>query len=85
MYLTSTTANGRRYFYLARYTGKKAHTVKKYENFYKFGNEQVTLDRFSLWILDNDLIPKELLILGISIEDVKKWKEKVVEFKKKAS
>lgn len=85
MYLTSTKANGRRYFYLAKYTGKKEHTVKKYENVYKFGNEKIALDRFSLWILDNSFIPDELLSLGVSIEDVKKWKDRVVEFIREAS
>ncbi|EOO91744.1 hypothetical protein IGQ_06017, partial [Bacillus cereus IS195] len=30
-----------------------------------------------LWILDNNFIPKELIEIGISIDDIKNWKERV--------
>lgn len=84
-YLNSTKAAGNRYFYLSIYTGKKEHTCKKYENIYSFGNQNVALERLSLWLLDNNFIPKELIDLGISGEDVIKWRSKVLEMVQKVS
>jgi hypothetical protein len=84
-YLNSTKAAGNRYFYLSRYTGKKEHTCKKYENIYSFGNQNVALERLSLWLLDKTFIPKELLDLGISDEDVIRWRGKVLEMVQRVS
>jgi len=84
-YLNSTKAAGNRYFYLSRYIGKKEHTCKKYENFYSFGNQNVALERLSLWLLDKDFMPKELVDLGISHEDISRWRSKVLEMVQKVS
>jgi hypothetical protein len=84
-YLTSKTAGGKRYFYLAQYTGKEEYTTCRYKYLYSFGNERVALERLSLWALDRTFIPEELKELGISLEDVKKYKEKVVQLLKKVS
>ncbi|MDA2554656.1 hypothetical protein [Bacillus bombysepticus] len=37
------------------------------------------MERLFLWMLDNRFIPTELIDLGISKEDVIKWKNKVLE------
>ncbi|HDR8066622.1 TPA: hypothetical protein QCY66_005669 [Bacillus cereus] len=84
-YLTSKTAGGKRYFYLAQYTGKEKYTACKYKYLYSFGNERIALERLSLWALDRTFIPEELKELGISLEDVKKFRERVVELVKKVS
>lgn len=84
-YLNSTKAAGNRYFYLSRYTGKKEHTCKKYENIYSFGNQNVALERLSLWLLDQNFMPKELVDLGISHEDISRWRSKVLEMVQKVS
>ncbi|MCU5197926.1 hypothetical protein OCE52_24325 [Bacillus mobilis] len=78
-FLTSVKASGRRYYYLGKYTGKTLNNQKGYEHFYNFGNEKVALERLSLWMLDNSFIPVELIELGISKDDVIKWKNKVLE------
>lgn len=78
-FLTSVKAGKRRYYYLGKYTGKTQTNQKGYEHCYNFGNENVALERLSLWMLDNSFIPKELIDLGISKEDVIKWKNKVLE------
>ncbi|MDA2113710.1 hypothetical protein PDN13_32435, partial [Bacillus cereus] len=61
------------------------NTKSQYERFYSFGNENVALERLSLWMLDNSFIPKELIELGISKKDLIKWKERVLEKKQAAS
>ncbi|MEM5678856.1 hypothetical protein AAHB46_00645 [Bacillus paranthracis] len=82
-YLNSTKAAGNRYFYLSVYTGRKKHTCKKYKNVYSFGNQNIALERLSLWLLDKKFIPKELIDLGISREDVSKWRKKCWKWRKK--
>lgn len=83
MFLTSTTAAGKRYFYLAQYVGGRSYSKKRYKHIYNFGNEKVAFERFSLWSLDNSFIPPELILLGVTKECVKKWKNKVVELTKR--
>ena len=53
--------------------------------FYSFGNQNVALERLSLWLLDKNFIPKELIDLGISDEDVSRWRSKVLEMVQKVS
>jgi len=84
-YLISKTAGGKRYFYLAQYSSKEKYTTCKYKLLYSFGNERIALERLSLWALDRTFIPEELKELGISLEDVKKFREKVVGLVKKVS
>ncbi|ETE88990.1 TPA: hypothetical protein QCV86_005368 [Bacillus thuringiensis] len=85
MFLHCFKSQGKRYFYLTRYIGKQTNTKSQYERFYSFGNENVALERLSLWMLDNSFIPKELVELGISRKDLIKWKERVLEKKQAAS
>ncbi|WP_242228698.1 XisI protein [Bacillus cereus group sp. BfR-BA-01323] len=84
-FLQCFKSQGKRYFYLTRYTGKQTDTRSQYERFYSFGNENVALERLSLWTLDTSFIPNELVKLGISREDIVKWKEKVLQVKQTAS
>ncbi|MCU5727970.1 hypothetical protein [Bacillus toyonensis] len=84
-YLISKTAGGKRYFYLAQYSSKEKYTTCKYKLLYSFGNERIALERLSLWALDRTFIPEELKELGISFEDVKRFREKVVGLVKKVS
>ncbi|MGM2776452.1 hypothetical protein [Bacillus cereus group sp. Bce015] len=44
---------------------------------YSLGNARIALERLTLWILDNSFIPEEVIELGISIDDIEKWREKV--------
>lgn len=76
-FLTSIKAKGRRYFYLAQYTGGKSYSKKRYKHIYSFGNEKIAFERFSLWSLDSSFIPKELLEVGIQISHIEDWKERV--------
>lgn len=76
-YLVSTKSQGKRYFYLAQYTGKRPYTKKKYIHIYNFGNENRAFERMSLWLMDNNFIPKELIELGIQISDIENWRERV--------
>ncbi|MCU5220855.1 hypothetical protein OCA09_30550, partial [Bacillus cereus] len=50
---------------------------KQSERIYSIGNERITLERLTLWILDNSFIPSELIKIGISIDDIENWREKV--------
>ncbi|WP_436867069.1 hypothetical protein [Bacillus fungorum] len=84
-YLISRTAGGKRYFYLAQYTSKEKYTTCKYQLLYHFGNTQIAFERLTLWILDNSFIPKELLELGTTIDDIEDWKEKIEKHTKGAS
>ncbi len=56
---------------------KKPYTCKQSERIYSIGNERITLERLTLWILDNSFIPSELIKIGISIDDIENWREKV--------
>ncbi|MGG1152283.1 hypothetical protein [Bacillus wiedmannii] len=76
-YLISTKSQGKRYFYLAQYTGKRPYTKKKYIHIYNFGNENRAFERMSLWLMDNNFIPNELIKIGISIDDIENWRKKV--------
>lgn len=76
-YLTSTKSQGKRYFYLAQYTGKRPYTKNKHIHIYNFGNENIALERMTLWLMDNKFIPKELIELGIQISDIENWLERV--------
>ncbi|MEC0304803.1 hypothetical protein, partial [Terribacillus saccharophilus] len=53
------------------------YTCKQSERIYSIGNERITLERLTLWILDNSFIPNELIKIGISIDDIENWREKV--------
>uniref|UniRef100_UPI001F58F4DA hypothetical protein n=1 Tax=Bacillus cereus group sp. BfR-BA-01319 TaxID=2920296 RepID=UPI001F58F4DA len=44
---------------------------------YRFGNAQIALERLSLWILDNSFTPKEVIELGITIDEIEKWRGKL--------
>ncbi|MED2555877.1 hypothetical protein P4218_08140 [Bacillus thuringiensis] len=68
-FLTNYKANGKRYFYVEKYVGKKPYTCKQSERIYSIGNERITLD--------NSFIPNELIKIGISINDIENWREKV--------
>ena len=48
----------------------KPYTCKQSERIYSIGNERITLERLTLWILDNSFIPSELIKIGISIDDI---------------
>ncbi|KAA0790184.1 hypothetical protein [Bacillus sp. BB56-3] len=76
-FLTNYKANGKRYFYVEKYVGKKPYTCKQSQRIYSIGNERITLERLTLWILDNSFIPNELIKIGISIDDIENWREKV--------
>jgi DNA relaxase NicK len=76
-FLTSVKA-GKKILLFRKYTGKTQTNQKGYEHCYNFGNENVALERLSLWMLDNSFIQK-LIDLGISKEDVIKEKNKVLE------
>lgn len=76
-FLTNFKAKNRRYFYIEKYVGGKPLDCRQSERVYSIGNERIALERLSLWILDNSFIPKEVIDLGISIDDIEKWREKV--------
>ncbi|HDR8043308.1 TPA: hypothetical protein QCZ17_005707 [Bacillus cereus] len=76
-HLTNIKAQGRRYFYVTKYVGKQEFTTKTCKHIYSLGNARIALERLTLWILDNNFIPKELIEIGISIDDIKNWKERV--------
>ncbi|PFJ18283.1 hypothetical protein COD67_12985 [Bacillus cereus] len=76
-FLTNFKAKGRRYFYIEKYVGGKPLDCRQSERVYSIGNERIALERLSLWILDNSFIPKEVIDLGISIDDIENWREKV--------
>jgi hypothetical protein len=76
-YLTNAKSQGKRYFYIAKYIGKQDFTTKKSKHMYSLGNARIALERLTLWILDNSFIPEEVIELGISIDDIEKWREKV--------
>ncbi|MDA2526367.1 hypothetical protein [Bacillus cereus group sp. BfR-BA-01319] len=84
-YLTSRTAGGKRYFYLSEHISKTEFATCREKILYRFGNAQIALERLSLWILDNSFTPKELIELGITIDDIKNWKEKIEKHMKGAS
>lgn len=78
-YLTSKKVNGKRYFYVAKYTGKQLYysSTYKYRYIFSFGNQQVAFERLTLWLLDNRFIPEELIEMGISIDELKHWHERI--------
>ncbi len=69
---------GNIYFYVAQYIGTQKYYSKKskYRYIYSIGNQKIALERIAMWILDNNRIPKELIEIGVSINDVKYWYEK---------
>ncbi|KAB2397741.1 MULTISPECIES: hypothetical protein [Bacillus cereus group] len=79
-YLISKKSSGKRYFYIAQYTGKQPYSSTKYKNIYPIGNQKIALERLTLWILDNSFIPNELIEIGTSLDDIKNWKERVEKF-----
>ncbi|KAB2397742.1 MULTISPECIES: hypothetical protein [Bacillus cereus group] len=84
-FLTNFKAKGRRYFYIEKYVGGKPIDCRQSERVYSIGNERIALERLSLWILDNSFIPNEVIKLGISIDDIENWREKVENTIKKYS
>ncbi|PEC10162.1 hypothetical protein COC65_13155 [Bacillus thuringiensis] len=77
-YLTMKKVKGNIYFYVAQYIGTQKYYSKKskYKYIYSIGNQKIALERIAMWILDNNRIPKELIEIGVSINDVKYWYEK---------
>lgn len=84
-YLVTKKVAGKKYFYLARYVGKQQYRSCKYEYLYTFGNEKIALERFTLWLIDKKFMPVELLEMGVSFEDIKKWKSKISGIVRKVS
>ncbi|HFK1786755.1 TPA: hypothetical protein ACGXP4_006057 [Bacillus cereus] len=84
-FLTNNKAQGRRYFYIEKYIGGKPIDCRQSERVYSIGNQRIAFERLSLWILDNSYIPNEVIELGVSIDDIKKWREKVKNIIKKHS
>lgn len=84
-FLTNFKAKGKRYFYIEKYVGGKPIDCRQSERVYSIGNERIALERLSLWILDNSFIPNEVIKLGISIDDIENWREKVENTIKKYS
>ncbi len=78
-YVISKKVKGNIYFYVAQYVGTQPYYSKqyKYKCIYAIGNQKIALERIAMWLLDNNRIPKELLEIGVSINDVKYWYEKV--------
>ncbi|HDR6822698.1 TPA: hypothetical protein QCV77_006348 [Bacillus thuringiensis] len=76
-FLTNCKAQGRRYFYIEKYVGGKPIDCRQSERVYSIGNERIAFERLNLWVLNNSFIPEEVIELGISIDDIEKWKEKV--------
>ncbi|MED2717182.1 hypothetical protein P4159_29625 [Bacillus thuringiensis] len=78
-YIISKKVKGNIYFYVAQYVGTQPYYSKqyKYKCIYAIGNQKIALERIAMWLLDNNRIPKELLEIGVSINDVKYWYEKV--------
>lgn len=84
-FLTNNKAQGKRYFYIEKYIGGKPIDCRQSERVYSIGNQRIAFERLSLWILDNSYIPNEVIELGVSIDDIKKWREKVKNIIKKYS
>ncbi|EJP82054.1 hypothetical protein ACUN18_28840 [Bacillus cereus group sp. Bce030] len=77
-YLTAKKVKGNIYFYVAQYVGTQQYysNKHKYKYIYPIGNQKIVLERIAMWLLDNNRIPKELLEIGVSINDVEYWHEK---------
>ncbi|WP_436867067.1 hypothetical protein [Bacillus fungorum] len=75
--LTNYKAQGKRYFYIEKYVGGKPIDCRQYERVYSIGNERITFERLNLWVIDNRFIPEEVIELGITIDEIEKWRRKI--------
>ncbi|MEC3596994.1 hypothetical protein P4159_29620 [Bacillus thuringiensis] len=76
-FLTNNKAQGKRYFYIEKYVGGKPIDCRQSERVYSIGNQRIAFERLNLWVIDNRFIPKEVIDLGITMNDIETWREKV--------
>ncbi|MDA2526366.1 hypothetical protein [Bacillus cereus group sp. BfR-BA-01319] len=75
--LTNYKAHGKRYFYIEKYVRGRPIDCRQYERVYSIGNERIAFERLNLWVIDNRFIPEEVIELGITIDEIEKWRGKL--------